>query len=414
MEAAMEGAAIDRRSVSIRQRIDAFNRTRIPELVERKYEKMASDAFVFFRGTAHLFWEDWPSAAHGLDDAPLAWSCGDLHLENFGSYRGDNGLAYFDLNDFDDAALAPATRDPARLLTSMHLAARSLHLEREAIAELGAAYLDAYFAALVDGTARWVERATARGMVRDLLLAVKARTQRALLEARTTIEDGQRRLRLIAGRTFDVPKKEHNHVTSLIRVYADGTSEPDFYRVVDVVGRIAGTGSLGLRRYAVLVRGAGGARGHRLLDLKQSCRSAVAQFASRTLAAVQPAWRTEGDRVVHVQHRMQAVAPARLAAVSGAGEQYVLRELQPTEDRLALEDWNGRLNRLGRVASTMGRLTAWAQLRSRSRDGAAGGDELIAFGRDKRIRRALLRFAVEYAAQVEKDWREFKVSDNAK
>src|SRR5262245_12783293 len=109
-EATMEDVAINRRPVTIRQCVDAFNRDRIPELVERKYAKMARDAFVFFRGTAHLFWEDWPSAAQGLDDAPLAWSCGDLHLENFGSYRGDNGLSYFDLNDFDDASLAPATR----------------------------------------------------------------------------------------------------------------------------------------------------------------------------------------------------------------------------------------------------------------------------------------------------------------
>jgi len=107
------------RPTSVRARIDAYNADRIPELVERKYEKMTKDPFVFFRGTAHLFWEDWPSAAHGLDDAPLAWSCGDLHLENFGSYRGENRLAYFDLNDFDDAALAPATRDPARFLVTV-------------------------------------------------------------------------------------------------------------------------------------------------------------------------------------------------------------------------------------------------------------------------------------------------------
>src|SRR5262252_6875383 len=194
------------------KRIEAFNRGRRPELVARKYRAMALDPFVFFRGTAHLFWEDWESmGGKTLDHAPLAWSCGDLHLENFGSYRGDNGLSYFDLNDFDEAALAPATRDPARLLTSLHLAAKSLHLDRTAIAELGAAYLDAYSAALVDGKARWVERSTARGMIRDLLYAVKVRTRRALLEARTTIEDGHRRLRLIAERTFVVPKKEQHH-----------------------------------------------------------------------------------------------------------------------------------------------------------------------------------------------------------
>src|ERR1043165_3922894 len=87
---------------SVAERVLAFNRDRPPELLARKLEAMRKDPFVFFRGTAHLFWEDWASLAHpALDDAPLAWCCGDLPLENFGSYRGDNRLTYFDINDFD-------------------------------------------------------------------------------------------------------------------------------------------------------------------------------------------------------------------------------------------------------------------------------------------------------------------------
>src|SRR5678815_443102 len=59
------------------KRIEAFNRGRRPELVARKYRAMARDPFVFFRGTAHLFWEDWGSmGGTALDDAPLAWCCG--------------------------------------------------------------------------------------------------------------------------------------------------------------------------------------------------------------------------------------------------------------------------------------------------------------------------------------------------
>src|SRR5215831_9679561 len=295
------------RPTSVRARIDAYNGDRIPELVERKYEKMAKDPFVFFRGTAHLFWEDWPSAAHGLDDAPLAWSCGDLHLENFGSYRGENRLAYFDLNDFDDAALAPATRDPARFLVSMHLAARSLELDEEAVADLGIHYLDAYAAALADGKARWVERATARGMVRDLLHRVKRRSRQELLAERTTLKGGRRRLRIIADRTFALPRRRQRDVAACIDVFAESSGAPEFYVVEDVVGRIAGTGSLGVPRYVVLIRGSGGARGHRILDLKQARPSALASYASTAVADVQPRWRDEATRVVSIQERAQAI-----------------------------------------------------------------------------------------------------------
>ena len=86
---------------------------------------MRRSPFRFFRGTAHLFYDDWP-ASSPLDKSPLTWACGDLHLENFGSYKGENGLAYFDINDFDEAALAPASRDLARFATSTLLAITDL------------------------------------------------------------------------------------------------------------------------------------------------------------------------------------------------------------------------------------------------------------------------------------------------
>ena len=60
---------------------------------------------LFLRGSAHLFHARLKRGV--FKPAPVAWCCGDMHLENFGSYHGDNGLAYFDINDFDEAALAP-------------------------------------------------------------------------------------------------------------------------------------------------------------------------------------------------------------------------------------------------------------------------------------------------------------------
>ena len=52
-----------------------------------------------------------------------------MHLENFGSFKGDNRLAYFDLNDFDEGILAPASWDIARMLTSLRVAAPTLGLQ---------------------------------------------------------------------------------------------------------------------------------------------------------------------------------------------------------------------------------------------------------------------------------------------
>ena len=103
-----ERESVSMARVDCLQRITTYNYGRDPERLSRKYAAMRADVFAFLRGTCHLFYEDWPHIST-LNDAPRTWICGDLHLENFGSYKGDNRLTYFDLNDFDEAILAPCT-----------------------------------------------------------------------------------------------------------------------------------------------------------------------------------------------------------------------------------------------------------------------------------------------------------------
>ncbi len=402
----MAGARKTRRERDGAARILEYNDGREPERRAVKSRAMRLAPFTFFRGTAHLFWEDWaadPEATGPLDEAPLAWACGDLHLENFGSYRGDNRLAYFDLNDFDEAALAPALRDPARLLTSVHLAAARLGLSGDDTAELCHRYVDAYAETMAAGKARWVERATAKGMVRDLLRGLKARTRVNLLDARTVVDGRRRRLRVDGARALALPRAHHADVLHCLREFAREHDLPKFYKVVDLARRVAGTGSLGVRRYVVLVEGHGSPDGNVLVDLKEAVPSTLAMH----ITVPQPAWKNEAERVLHVQRRMQAIEPAMLHTVSMGGRNFVLRELQPTEDRLALEHWHGRLGRLRRVMTTMGQLTAWSQLRSRSLQGSGGADELLAFAHERKWRSALLRYARQYAQRVRHDWRDF-------
>jgi uncharacterized protein (DUF2252 family) len=386
------------------ERIARFNAGREPERLALKYEAMGRSAFAFLRGTAHLFWEDWRATHPAMDDAPYVWTTGDLHLENVGSFRGDNRLVYFDLNDFDESALAPATWEIARFVTSVHVGAASLELATRDAASLAKTFLDAYVEALADGKARWVERATATGMVKELLASVKRRTREALLDSRTVFRGKRRRLRVDGRRTLAIPKHDIAHVVQCIQDFARSTRDAQFYDVLDVARRVAGTASLGLERYVALVRGSGSPDGNWLLDLKEARPSALAAH----LEHPQPLWPNEAERVVRVQHRMQAISPALLQSVSIRGRPFVLRELQPTEDRLALEHWHGRLGRLHKVMITVGHLVAWAQLRSSSRDGSARIDDLIELAHRPMWRRELLRTARAYATTVERDWRRFR------
>jgi len=386
------------------ERIKQFNAGRDPERLALKYRAIADNPFSFLRGTCHLFYEDLPVNGF-LDAAPAAWLCGDLHLENFGSYKGDNRLTYFDLNDFDEAILAPAHWELARFLVSVLVAAKSLKVTPEQSVALCHCFLDTYASTLANGTARWIERITAKGMVRDLLRELRTRPRAALLDRRTDIKGGKRKLRLDSKKALPVGEDSREKVTDFMATFAKTQSHPEFFKVLDVARRIAGTGSLGIERYVILVRGRGGAEGNFLLDLKHEPSSALAPY----VRIPQPVWASEAERVVSVQRRAQAVPPAFLSAANIGDRSYVLKELLPSQDRVALDQWNGKVRRLEGVIQTMGQVVAWAHIRSSARQGSATADEWIAFGNNAIAwRSALMDYAQTYAQQVSKDWQAFR------
>lgn len=390
-------------------RILQENAGRDPERLRRKYALMRDNPFSFFRATAHLFFDAWPVGST-LDAAPLAWCCGDLHLENFGTFLGDNRLTYFDLNDFDEAALAPATCDITRLLTSLLVAGGPMHLSQETTAQLMDAFLAGYFGTLHGGRARWVERGTARGMIRELLRGLKRRKRRDLLAKRTErTRGGRRRLRVDGEYALPATPEEHERVSDLVHAYAPAHPEPAFFEVLDVARRIAGTASLGGERYVVLVEGRGSPQGNFLLDLKRARPSVL---ASR-LPVPPYEWPSEAARVVGVQRQAQAAAPALLAALGEANASFVLRELQPREDRLRFDPGDERPRRLRNVLHAMGMLAASAHLRTGGWHGAAIADEWMEFGGRTGPQQAITDHAREAAARNQADWLEFGAAYDA-
>jgi len=391
-----------KRAASVVDRIREFNAGRDPERLTLKFRAMRASPFAFLRGSCHLFYEELASASLPAG-APLVWACGDLHLENFGSYKGDNRLVYFDLNDFDEAALAPCTWDLARVLASVLVAARTLGVDAPGAARLCQGFIDAYAGALLSGKARWVERETAQGMVRELLDRPRNRNRAQFLDRRTERVGKHRRIRIDGKKALEVDAKQRQRIETFMRGFARTQPKPEFYRLLDVARRIAGTGSLGVARFVLLVEGKGSPDANYLLDLKQALPSALApQLETR-----QPRWGNEAQRVVCLQQRVQAVSPAFLRAVVIAGADYILKGLQPTEDRVALEPCRGNFDRLHGLMTTFGEIVAWGELRSAGRQGSASADELIDFGSQKKWRTRMLAVARACQKQVDLDWREF-------
>lgn len=390
---------------NILHRIQRYNEGRNPELLERKYTALRSDPFVFLRGTNHLFYEDWPRDSP-LNAAPPVWICGDLHLENFGSYRGDNQVVYFDMNDFDEGVLAPATWEIARMLTSILVGGRSIKVNEPEALGLCHIYLEAYTTELSHGHPRAVDRDEATGMIRELLDSLASRTdaRAAFLNKRTAVKKGRRRFTLDGARSLPVSKDAREPVEAAFRAWAKAQKNPKYFKLLDIAIRIAGTGSLGVPRYQLLVEGDGSPNANVLLDLKRMRPSALSPY----LTVPQPAWANDAERAAAVQRRLQATPVALLQPLLIEDKPFVLREMQPTQDRVALGAWNGRIRRLERVMTWMGKITAWNQLRSTGRQGSASTDRLIEFAVEPGWRWAVLEYAHGYAKKVVEDFQAFK------
>ena len=393
---------------AIIEAISRNNAGRDPERLAMKYAKMAQNPFIFLRGACHLFYEALPDISL-FRDAPLAWCCGDLHFENYGSYKGDNRLVYFDINDYDEAALAPATWDMIRLLTSIQCGADALNATLAESLAVSRSCLEAYRTALIYGKPLWVERETSGGLVNVLLTSLQDRQRAAFLDKRSTRKGHRRSLILDGVKALPASDAQKKSVTGFMDHFASAQPDPKFFQVLDIGRRIAGTGSLGVERFVVLVEGKGSPDGNYLLDIKEAKPSAMASHLAR-LGIKQPTWPDESSRVVSIQKRMQSVDHAFLHPVKLDGLPCILKGLQPSEDRVSIGDWGKKLDRLKEVVATMGRILAWDQLRASGRSGAASADELISFAQSGDWVTVMLDAATEMTLTTQQQWKIFTES----
>ena len=108
---------------------------------------MAQSEFSFFRATFYRWLQIWPEICSDLQRAPRVLAVGDLHVENFGTWRDSDGRLVWGINDFDEANYFPYAIDLVRLATSALLAARESHLAVNA-REAANAILEGYRAAM--------------------------------------------------------------------------------------------------------------------------------------------------------------------------------------------------------------------------------------------------------------------------
>jgi uncharacterized protein (DUF2252 family) len=104
--------------------------------LDHKHERMRKNPFVFLRATCYRWARRIENICAELVDAPSALCVGDIHLENFGTWRDADGRWVWGVNDFDEAAVMPYAFDLVRLAASVGLAPDMKVADRDAADEI--------------------------------------------------------------------------------------------------------------------------------------------------------------------------------------------------------------------------------------------------------------------------------------
>ncbi len=200
-----------------------------------KHARMAQAPFLFLRATFYRWVPLWQEACPDLAAAPKLLAVGDLHVENFGTWRDAEGRLAWGINDFDEAFAMPYAIDLVRLATSALLAARHEKLR------LGA---EEVCAALLAGYGETIAADGGRPFVLE--------EEHAALRAMATGEERDPErfwAKLGAARTATAPRAARR----LLR-----QAMPETEGRPRIAHRVAGLGSLGRPRYVALGLSHGG------------------------------------------------------------------------------------------------------------------------------------------------------------
>jgi uncharacterized protein (DUF2252 family) len=120
----------------------AGDRTRVPELVPVRYERMLASPFAYLRGAAAVMAQD---LRHAASAGIAVQACGDCHLFNFGAFATPEENILFDINDFDETLPGvDFSVDLKRLTASVAVAALAAKLSKKRARSLAATTAKAY------------------------------------------------------------------------------------------------------------------------------------------------------------------------------------------------------------------------------------------------------------------------------
>lgn len=327
--------------------------------LRRKHERMRESPFVLFRGTFYRWIQHWASLGRTVTDAPRVLAVGDLHVENFGTWRDAEGRLIWGVNDVDEACTLPYTNDLVRLAASAWLAVGEGHFALST-REVCDAILDGYATAIARGG-------------RPIVLAERHRWLRdaAFGELRDPA--------IFWNKLLEMPRVRGAAPHEALR-----STMPDRSLTYRVHHRVAGMGSLGRQRFVAIGDWSGGLLAREAKALVPS----AAVWAGLTKAR-------------NVAQRLLAQAVRAPDVCFRICDPWIVRRLAPDCSRIELQDLQKKRDER-RLLRAMGWETA-------NMHGGAARRTVILRDLSGRKPRWLERAAGDMVDATIDDWRRWRV-----
>jgi uncharacterized protein (DUF2252 family) len=401
----------------------AQNADRLPELVPLRFARMLVDPFAFYRGSAAVMAADLASSpSSGIE----VMCCGDAHISNFGLYAAPHREIVFDLNDFDEAAVAPAEWDVKRLITSAIIGGRHAGYPAKAIRRCAQQALEGYRLGLhamleMDVLDRYYLRAepekytakVSKGLEevfkRTISGARKRTSARVFKQIVETGPDGTPRLREAPPILQHVAAETEDQLLGSVEEYLAAVSTDvavllSHFRVTDAALRVVGVGSVGTRCYLVILVGPNGTP--LVLQIKEATRSVLEEYGGwpqpETLKTAIEA-NGQGLRVVDGQRILQAMSDVFLGTTRHDGRDYYIRQFH---------DMKGSVETEGMSPSTFTEyVTACAVLLARAHSQSANASILRGyFGTGDNVCEAVAEWSNAYADKSLDDFHQLRAA----
>ena len=287
------------RTEQITVALKTWNQDLTPADRHEKYRRMVLNAFTFYRGSNHLFWQDFANDARlGPFSSPetTTWLQGDLHTQNFGSFQDDQGTIVYDVNDFDEAAVADYQYDVVRLATSLLLMVANdpqVEFSPAEEAEIIDAFTRGYLTAMQqyaqgDDEINLVFTAeNTYGRLDNFLVQVaeKKQARRKLLKNWTNRDGNSRSFDVEKSSLQDIDDSTETEIRAAWPGYLDRQAgnwdnKENYFTIKSIAQRLgAGIGSYGTQRYYLLIEGeTDSAFDDRILDIKAQGKPSMYSF----------------------------------------------------------------------------------------------------------------------------------------